>query len=86
MTARTKLTVLDRLHTLLVVLLGSAVAVTVLVAVPKPAGTAAQMVVAGCALASGYGVSFLTDAAFSLAVRRSRTRLLAAIRQSDPQA
>lgn len=86
MTDRTKLTILDRLHTLLVIVSGSAAAIAVLTNVPKPAETSTQFLLMGSALASGYCVAFLVDTCFARIVRSLRKRLLAAIRTARVQA
>ena len=86
MTAHTKLTVLDRTHTLLVVLLGSAAAIATMTAIPKPQPEATQFLWMVVGLAVGYGTSYITDVVFTVTVRRFRKRLLDATKTTDPVA
>ncbi|GAA3595101.1 hypothetical protein [Streptomyces osmaniensis] len=79
MTDRTKLTVLDRAHTLLVIVLGSAAAVTTMTAIPTPPTALGQLAWAALSLAAGYCMSFLTDVSVGAILARLRKRLQAAI-------
>lgn len=86
MTARTKLTVLDRLHTLVTVGLGSLAVIAVGLNLPKPSETLAQFAWIAVGLAAGYGTAYLADVSFAHLVRGRRNRLLAAIRSAEPKA
>lgn len=86
MTARTQLTVLDRLHTLVTLGLGAAVVIAIGLNMPKPSQTPAQFAWVAVGLAAGYGAAFLADVSFAHLVRGRRNRLLAAIRSAEPKA
>ncbi|MFG2276985.1 hypothetical protein ACGFNY_45420 [Streptomyces chartreusis] len=86
MTARTKLNALDRLHTLLVLVVGSAVVITVLNLLEKPEQVIGQFAYMGVGLAAGFLTAYLVDVAIAASVRRLRDRLQAAVRNADPAA
>lgn len=84
MTARTKLIVLERAHTLLVLVLGSAAAIAVLTLLEKPEGVLPQFAYMAAGLSVGYLTASLADTFVGVLVRRPRARLLAAVRKADP--
>lgn len=86
MTARTKLNILDRAHTLLVIVLGSAAAVTTMTAIPTPPTVLGQLAWAALSLAGGYCMSFLTDVSVGAVLSKARKRLQADVRKADPAA
>lgn len=86
MNARTKLTVLDRVHTLAVILLGSAAAITLLNLMGKPESTGLQLAWMGAGLAAGYLVAFVVDTVIAATVGGVRSRLTVETRKSDPSA
>jgi hypothetical protein len=86
MTAHRKLTVLDRLHTLVTVGLGTVAVLVVGLSLPTPDTAITRLVWVALAMGAGYGASSLVDVSFTHLVHARREQLLAAIRQSDPSA
>lgn len=86
MTAKTKLTVLDRLHTLLVVGLGALAVLLVGLTLPPTGNIPGQLAWAAIAMIAGYGTAYLTDTGFTHLVSTRRKQLLDAIRKSGPTA
>jgi uncharacterized membrane protein len=86
MTAETKLTLLDRAHTLLVIALGSAAAIFMMTLPPRPQTEAAQFTWMLISLVVGYAIAYLTDVIYAAAVRKVRKRLQAATRETSPTA
>lgn len=80
MTAHTKLTVLDRLHTLVTVGLGSAAVLAVGLNLPKPTSTLWQFAWVAVGLGAGYGTAYLADTGYSQLFRARRQRLLNSVR------
>ncbi|MBP5918796.1 hypothetical protein F3K34_44270 [Streptomyces sp. LBUM 1486] len=86
MTARTKLTVLDRLHTLVTIGLGVAAIFALGLNLPKPSGTLAESVWTAVALGAGFGAAYVADVSFAHLVRSRRKQLLDAVRKAHPEA
>jgi hypothetical protein len=86
MTAHTKLTVLNRMHTLLTVGLGALAVIAVGLNLPRTTSTLWQVAWVTVGLGAGYGTAFLVDTGFSYLTSSRREQLLAAIRKTDAAA
>lgn len=85
MTAETRLTILDRAHTLLVIALGSAAAIFMMTLPPRPQTEAAQFTWLLVSLVVGYGIAYITDVVYAALLGRLRGRLRDAIREEQTQ-
>lgn len=84
--ARLTATVLDRLHTLFVIVAGSLVGVLVMGVIPTnlhDGTTAADLIELGAALCAAYLAAFLADQTFEYAIRPVRSRLHSALAAAD---
>jgi hypothetical protein len=89
MTARTKLTVLERVHTLLIIVAGVTAGWFVMGAIPgsgRYAITGRDVMQLSLTLLAAYAAAFLADQLVNLAFLPLRRRLRAAVGQTGPQA